>query len=304
MRHPSPLPVQLETAPFHVSAADAVGVTRERLRSSDLLAPFKAVRVPKALLEAADDDRKFEILCDAYQAKLPQGWFFSFATAARILGIPLPQRLERPEVHVTAPRRGVRPRGRHVKGHSAVGAKLGHFFGRVVRDPAELWCELASILNLDELIAAGDRLLSEYPVMLTTRRRLEAAVAAHGAGRGARMLREALPLLRDNVWSPRETWLRLVLLRAGLPEPERNRRIHGRGGRLIAIGDLVYPQFGIVIEYEGERWHADPWSVIDSDRYTALSIQGWTIVRIRKHHTAADAEQLVREALIARGWRG
>jgi hypothetical protein len=256
--------------------------------------------VPVALLEGADDDTKFAILCEAYQAKMPSGWFFSFATAARILGLPLPRRLQLFEVHVSAPQRGVRPRGRHVKGHSATNAGTGRFFGRTVRDPAELWCELASVLRLDELIAVGDRLLSDHPVALTTRARVEAAVLAHGGRRGARLLREALPLLRDNVWSPRETWVRLVLLRAGLPEPARNQDIFDHRGRRVAIGDLVYAELMVLIEYEGERWHPDPWSVIDVDRYNTLSALGWTIVRIRKHHTAADVERMVRAALAAR----
>jgi hypothetical protein len=234
---------------------------------------------------------------------MPRGWFFSGPTAARIMGVPLPERLEQQLVHVTAPG-AFAPRGRHVVGHKAARAATARMYGRPVRVPAEVWCELASVMELDELIAAGDRMLSEKPVMLTTRRHLERAVAAHGAGRGARMLRQALPELRDDVWSPRETWLRLVILRAGLPEPERNARILDRSGRLIAIGDLVYRRYRIVIEYEGERWHDDPWSHIDIDRFNRLALNGWTVIRVRRHHNAADVERMVRDALTLHGWRG
>ncbi|GAA4178546.1 DUF559 domain-containing protein [Gryllotalpicola koreensis] len=89
-----------------------------------------------------------------------------------------------------------------------------------------------------------------------------------------------------------------------MPEPARNRRIYGPDGRLVAIGDLVYEKLKIVIEYEGERWHKDPWSVIDVDRYNKLVLLGWSIIRVRKHHTAADVERMVGEALALRGWRG
>jgi hypothetical protein len=301
--HPAaPLPGKLSSGPFTVAQARGAGLTTARLRASDLANPFAGVRLPRRLLDEADDERRFALLCDAYQAKLPRGWFFSGPTAARILGLPLPARLERFEVHITAPT-AFTPRGRHVVGHTARAAETARMFGRVVRVPAEVWCELASVLNLDELIAAGDRLLSDEPVMLATRRHLERAVAAHGRRRGVRMLREALPLLREDVWSPRETWVRLVLLRAGLPEPARNHRIHGPGGRLVAIGDLVYERFKIVIEYEGERWHHDRWSGIDVDRYNALNLLGWLVVRVRRHHTAADVERMTRAALLARGWR-
>ncbi|MCL2515063.1 MAG: endonuclease domain-containing protein [Microbacteriaceae bacterium] len=248
------------------------------------------------MLEDLDDDGRFALLCDAYQVKLPHGWFFSGPTAARIMGVPLPPALNRLEVHVTAAGDFL-PRGPFVIGHKARHPATTRMFGRPVRVPAELWCELASVLELDDLIAAGDRMLSEKPIMLTTRRHLSDAVDAHGAGRGVRRLREALPQLREDVWSPRETWTRLVIVRAGLPEPERNRRIYGRDGRLIAIGDLVYPDRKIVIEYEGERWHSDRWSGVDVDRYNRLVLAGWTVIRIRKHHGAEDVERMVREAL-------
>jgi len=302
MRRAAPLPEHLATTPFTVEQGGSAGLTRARLRASDLASPFAGVRLPRLLLEGADAEQRFALLCDAYQAKLPRGWFFSGPTAARILGLPLPPRLERLEVHITAPT-AFTPRGRHVVGHTALAAETARMFGRVVRVPAEVWCELASVLDLDELIVVGDRLLSDEPVMLTTRRHLERAVAAHGRRRGARQLREALPLLREDVWSPRETWVRLVLLRAGLPEPARNHRIYGTDGRLVAIGDLVYERFKIVIEYEGERWHHDRWSGVDVDRYNALNLLGWLVVRVRKHHTEADVERMARAALVARGWR-
>lgn len=303
MSRPQPLPGHLAAAPFTVAQADDAALPRGRLRASDLAHPFRGVRVPRTLLAEAGDDRRFAILCDAYQSKLPRAWFFSGPTAARIMGIPLPPRLQRLEVHVTAVS-AFAPRGRFVVGHAARAAETTRVSGRRVRVPAEVWCELASVLDVDELIAAGDRLLSDKPVLLSTRRHLERAVAAHGTGRGVRKLREALPQLREDVWSPRETWVRLAILRAGLPEPARNRRIRGPDGKLVAIGDLVYEQYRVVIEYEGERWHRDPWSVIDIDRYNRLALLGWAIIRARKHHAAAEVERLVREALVSRGWRG
>ncbi|GAA4184024.1 hypothetical protein GCM10022288_04190 [Gryllotalpicola kribbensis] len=302
MRHPEPLPTHLEAAPFTVAQADESGVSRDRLRARDLANPFRGVRVPRALLENADPDAQFAILCDAYQARMPRGWFFSGPTAARILGVPLPGRLEQLVVHVTAPT-AFAPRGRFVVGHTAQNAETTLLFDRPVRVAAELWCELARFLTVDELIAAGDRMLSDKPVMLTTRRHLERALAAHGAGRGVRTLREALPQLRENVWSPRETWARLVIVRAGLPEPARNERIHGPDGKLIAIGDLVYRRWKVLVEYEGERWHRHRWSGIDVDRYNRLVLAGWTVIRVRRHHTAADVERMTREALLLKGWR-
>ncbi|AYG02173.1 hypothetical protein D7I44_00595 [Gryllotalpicola protaetiae] len=258
--------------------------------------------MPRALLEKASPEEQFTILCDAYQKQMPRGWFFSGPTAARIMGVPLPPRLEQLKVHVTAVS-AFAPRGRFVIGHTAKSAETTWFNGKRVRVACEVLCELASVLELDELIAAGDRMLADKPYLLATRRHLESAAAAHGSGRGARTLRDAIPQMREDVWSPRETWVRLVIARAGLPEPSSNRRIDGPDGKLVAIGDLVYEKLKIVIEYEGERWHNDPWSVIDVDRYNKLVLLGWSIIRIRKHHTAADVERMVGDALALRGWR-
>ncbi|MCL2515631.1 MAG: hypothetical protein FWD85_04900 [Microbacteriaceae bacterium] len=287
-----------------MAASDAEGVPRGRLRARDLSDPFRGVRIPIALLENADDDRKFTLLCDAYQAHLPATWFFSHATAARILGVPLPRRLERLEVHVSMPVPHQRPRGKWVRGHSAPQATVRRLNGRPVRAPAELWCELAPMLTLDQLIRAGDRMLSDNPFPLASHRQLAAAVKRHNTRPGARKLREALPLLRPRVWSPKETDVRLAMARAGLPEAANNEPIYDEHGRLVAIGDLVLKKFMTVVEYEGERWHRDERAVIDVDRFNKLSALGWTIVRIRKHHTTDDIVRMIRAALLLNGWQG
>jgi len=176
--------------------------------------------------------------------------------------------------------------------------------GRPVREPAELWCELATMLTLDELIQAGDRMLSDKPVRLATYEQLVAAVKRRNTRPGARKLREALSLIRPRVWSPKETEVRLTMWRAGFPEAANNEPIFDKAGNLIAIGDLVLKQFMTVVEHEGERWHRDERAVIDIDRFNKLSALGWTIVRIRKHHSREDVVRMIREALILNGWRG
>lgn len=302
-RSPSPLPAPLAAQPFSVADSDSHAVPRGRLRARDLTQPFRAVRVPASLLAATEDERKFRLLCEAFTTKMPARWFFSSATAARILGVPVPRRLEQLELHVSSLTPHERPRGRRIRGHSAPRATIRLFEGLPVRDPAELWCELASVLTVDELIQAGDRMLSENPFRLATMQQLAAAVLRHGRRAGARKLREALPQLRERVWSPKETMVRLTVIRAGMPEPENNKPIYDQHGRLVAIGDLVLEKFMTLMEYEGERWHRDARAVIDVDRFNALSALSWTIVRIRKHHSRTDIERLVERALRANGWR-
>jgi hypothetical protein len=69
---------------------------------------------------------------------------------------------------------------------------------------------------------------------------------------GIPQARKALPLMRENSWSPQETRMRLLwLLLAGLPEPLCNVPVFDTAGRHIGTPDLFEPTSGVVGEYEG-----------------------------------------------------
>jgi hypothetical protein len=92
--------------------------------------------------------------------------------------------------------------------------------------------------------------------------------------------RAAVKLVRERVDSPRETWLRLCLVLAGLPEPECNLIIgndHGPMGRV----DLVYLAFRLIIEYEGDQHRTDrnQWNH-DIDRHEDFTRDHWTLIRV------------------------
>ena len=59
-------------------------------------------------------------------------------------------------------------------------------------------------------------------------------------------------LIRERVDSPRETWLRLCLVLAGLPVPECNLIIGDDQGPIGRV-DLVYLAHKLIIEYEGDQ---------------------------------------------------
>lgn len=54
-----------------------------------------------------------------------------------------------------------------------------------------------------------------------------------------------------------ETWLRLLIVVAGLPEPVTNLNVHDASGRWIARPDLLYPAYRVAIEYDGYH-HGGP----------------------------------------------
>ncbi|WP_445257948.1 hypothetical protein [Nocardioides aurantiacus] len=76
---------------------------------------------------------------------------------------------------------------------------------------------------------------------------------AHPGWTGVPQAREAVVLADENTWSPRETWLRLLWqLDAGLPPVLTNRPIFDLGGHHVATADLIEPEAGLVVEYDGD----------------------------------------------------
>ena len=292
-----PLPPELAQAPFTVRDALARGVRPDRLRRRDLRADFHGVRI------AATTPDDLESRCRSFAARMIPGQFFSHLTAARIHGMRLPPRVHGAALEVSAVLPVRAPRVRGVVGHhvraGAVPKVVSHR-GLLVPTPAETWRSLAALLSHDELIAVGDGLVCRRRP-LADMGQLADAVARHEGHRGSRRLRAALSEVRPGTDSERETWLRLVLTRAGLPEPEVNGRIGAPEGR-ERFGDLVFREWRVVAEYEGTHHQGSRIAYLsDIDRFEGLGRE-WRIIRIAKEHTASDALRRVTRALREAGW--
>jgi hypothetical protein len=135
--------------------------------------------------------------------------------------------------------------------------------------PEQCWLVAASTLNLLDLVTAGDSLLR---LRRTTLVRLQSAVETH-SGRGIVAARTAVRLVRERVDSPRETWLRLCLVLAGLPMPECNLVIGDDEGPIGRV-DLVYVAYKLIIEYEGDQHRTDrnQWNR-DIDRHEDFALR-------------------------------
>lgn len=150
----------------------------------------------------------------------------------------------------------------------------------------------------------GDGLLSRRGAVATIRQ-LRHAVSCRVGRRGTARLRAALDQIRPNTDSARETLLRLMLIRAGLPEPDINAELRDRSDRLVAHGDLVWPGFGVVVEYDG-RQHAESRQqfAIDIRRLNDIAELGFLIIRVDR--TLMDERRTllgrVERALRSRGW--
>jgi hypothetical protein len=145
--------------------------------------------------------------------------------------------------------------------------------------PARTWLDLAAVLTLHELVAVGDYLV-HWEAPIVTPGELAAALKDYPGRRGLQLARTALPLLRDRSESPRESVLRVIIVVAGLPEPLCNYNVYDEDGRFLARGDLVYPAYKLLLEYQGDQHRTDraQWRS-DIRRTGRLEDAGWQVLQ-------------------------
>jgi hypothetical protein len=165
--------------------------------------------------------------------------------------------------------------------------RLRTAFGFALVSPPDAWCQLAGELSREELVAVGDYLISgnaadgRYRTSLATRQELADAVERHAGCRGARALVWALARVREGVDSRPESLLRVLLVEAGLPEPLVNDPTPVKGGSLTLRPDLKFPQWRVVLEYEGENhWRDRKQWARDQQRRELFEEAGWKVIRV------------------------
>lgn len=244
----------------------------------------------------------------------------SHTTAAALWGMWLPRRLADGPLHLTRPLRLSRPRRKGVVGHQAplLREDVVRIAGILITSPAWTWCDLAALLPVADLVVAGDSVLRRLdapvrggylprPDPLCRVQDLQDLIDRRSGSRGISTARTALALMRAGVDSAPESRLRLLILSAGLPEPEVNRWIMGAGGRPVSRPDLQYRALRIALEYEGEHHLRDPdqWHR-DIERDERLRQLGWVVLRFSKKHLRSEnraaTEERIRSTLRARGW--
>jgi hypothetical protein len=272
---PSPLPPGLATPSFSVREAFDVGVTPRRLRAGDLSTPYKGIRTvaPPTTTEAR---------CRAFLSGMGAGQFFSHSTAAILYQIPMPLRLQQgTDIHVSG--REVRPRGIGVIGHRASDTPKSVARELPLTHSSFLLAELASILGYDDLIIAADGLVRRK-YALATLDDLRRSAADH-TGRHIRAVRFALGDARSGTDSAMETRLRLLIVRAGLPEPVIHHTIFDAAGDFVGTPDLSYVSHRIAIEYEGDHHRDDPRIFADDiERRERMQEAGWYVIRVISDH--------------------
>jgi very-short-patch-repair endonuclease len=284
-----PLPPSLTDTAFTYRQGTDEGLGRHRLRGPDLQRPFQGVILPAA------HEAGFLTLCRALAQRLPADAFFCGSTAARVMGIPLPSRLEgETPFHVAVVAPGFPPSGRGIRGHMLQidEGRIRSWAGIRISSPEQTWCDLGPMLTISELVAAGDYLIHwESPV--TTHESLADAVALRKNYRGVVKLRHAVARLNDRSESPQESRLRLILEDAGLPGLEANYAIRTSGG-FSYRADLAFPRRRLIVEYQS-AFHETPERFrADMTRVSRLEADDWKVMQVNKDDIATQVELVTR----------
>ncbi|MFI7128332.1 DUF559 domain-containing protein [Nonomuraea sp. NPDC050153] len=119
-------------------------------------------------------------------------------------------------------------------------------------------------------------------------------------------LRDTLSLADQGAASPRESWLRVILVEGGLPRPTTQIGVELGDDRLAYL-DLGWEEFKVAVEYDGQEHHTSPADQQrDADRREELRRRGWRVIAVRRAvipGQIADLLHHVANTLIERGWQ-
>ncbi|MFF1828957.1 endonuclease domain-containing protein [Paenarthrobacter sp. NPDC058233] len=168
------------------------------------------------------------------------------------------------------------------------------FQGIPVSGRPRTWLDLAKELPLNYLIAMGDQLIRQPRPSLELRVEpyayvsgLRLLIRQHPNLQGVEKARLALDEMRVGADSYPETFLRLAMRDAGLPEPELQVRVNQHDDRSPAA-DLGYRRFRIAIQYDGAHHRTREQQSRDIRRDEAFLSAGWSYFKVNADDLAED----------------
>ncbi|WP_255767992.1 DUF559 domain-containing protein [Pseudarthrobacter sulfonivorans] len=301
MRPSPPLPAPFSSVPFTVHEARAAGLSNGRLRSSDIASEGRLLYLP------AGWDFEIRGLARALSAATPGAWI-SHLTAAVLLGLWLPTWFrDCRELHLSKPRTLPPVRRKGVVGHTVLAFthEVMTLDGMRISTPARTWLDLAGILTLEDLVAAGDQLvrqprpgLDERTEPWATLPELREMLMRHPKLKGIVKAREAAELIRHGSDSAPETFLRLALTAAGLPEPELQLRLVPDDPYSPAA-DMGYRKQRIAIQYDGGHHLTREQQSRDNRRDESFNSAGWRYFKFNADDLAQDFRRAVQKIRLA-----
>jgi hypothetical protein len=130
---------------------------------------------------------------------------------------------------------------------------------------------------------------------------IRAVAVLHPGVRGLRLLERAVSLVDPGAQSPRETWLRLLLIEEGLPAPRTQIPVCADDGFVFAYLDMGWPELMVAVEYDGDQHRTDRWQYVKDIRSIAeLERRGWIVIRVVAEDRPWEVIRRVRTAFAQR----
>ena len=164
-----------------------------------------------------------------------------------------------------------------------------------VTSPARTALDLARRYPTHVAVAAIDALAQAVEVKLAD---IELLVDRYQGRRGMKAARAAIELVDGGAQSPKETWLRLLLMSAGFPRPQTQIAVRNEWGWAEAYLDMGWEDIKVAVEYDGDQHRSSRYQYVKDIRRLEMLEQryGWIVVRVIAEDHPEDIIRRVAEA--------
>lgn len=169
--------------------------------------------------------------------------------------------------------------------------------GMSVATPARTALDLGRYLPFEDAVAHLDALARATAVSASD---VLALSYRYAGARGVRCCRAAVDMMDAGAQSPKETWLRLLVIRAGFPRPQTQIPLY-EYGYPVAHLDMGWSPIRVSVEYDGDQHRTDRATYVkDLRRAELIERLGWLNVRVVKEDREVDIIARVRDAWVRR----
>ncbi|OBI43839.1 hypothetical protein A5707_04350 [Mycobacterium kyorinense] len=170
--------------------------------------------------------------------------------------------------------------------------------GLTVATPARAGYDLARYLRRTMAVAYLDALAHATGI---TQADLTDLIHRYSGARGNKRARPLISLMDAGAESPKETWLRLLLIDAGLPRPKTQIRVSD--GDAVAYLDMGWEEPMVALEYDGDHHRTDRRQYVkDIRRAEMCGGLGWHVIKVIKEDRPYGIIKRARNALARRGY--
>ena len=264
----------MERVPFVGSEAVSAGLVRKHLLRTRFIALYPDVYT------RPDVELSVQHLATAAWLWSRRGGVIGGLTAAALHGARYVERT-RPIELVWS--NGRSPRGITTRRHDLLPDEITRLRGLPVTTVERTAFDVARCGSLEAAVARLDALGNATG--FDAAELLEWARARHSGKRGMTQLASALDVYDPGAQSPWETWLRLLVIRAGFPRPKTQIPLVSVDGRRCYYLDMGWEELKLAVEYDGDQHRADPVQFAhDIVRTEDITELGWTRLRVAKRH--------------------